>query len=294
MALSVLEERCAAGWQGSIIAGASDLPDALFASRRPSADQEESVWPARIHDPHHEAFGSHLSTAEGERVLVRLCEGRRDTDHALRSLALARGVADLRQLEAVGYNDRDFPHRPLASAVWHGLLAMEQLDLEPFEPVTDAGWQSGSELPLGILAGVQAYTSDADGRYQGRAHSPDCKHRRPERGVSRDDDLVTIKELLGNKGFDPCSKCGGYAVLRLSQDQVAYYRAAHRLHSLTHQVHSAAARNNSTGGAELAAKLQEFTDLDREIAQAWFPLRKEARRWQQTVNALLGELPRSA
>lgn len=164
----------------------------------------------------------------------------------------------------------------------------------PFEPVADTGWQSGSGLPLGILAGVQAYTSDADGRYQGRAHSPDCKHRRPERGVSRDDDLVTIKELLDNKGFDPCSKSGGYAVRRLSQDQVAYYRAAHRLHVLTHQVHSAAARNNSTGCAELAAKFQEFTDLDRQTAHAWFPLRKEARRWQQTVTALLSELPGSA
>ncbi|GGR82572.1 hypothetical protein ADL01_23630 [Streptomyces sp. NRRL WC-3618] len=291
VALSVLEERCAAGWQGSIIAGASDLPDALFAPRQPSPGQEEPVWPARIHDPHHEAFGSHLSTAEGERVLVRLREGRRDTDHALRSLALARGVADLRQLQAVGYDDRDFPRRPFASAVWHGLLAMEQLDLEPFEPDTDTGWQRGSGLPLGVLAGVQAYTSDAEGRYQGRAHSPDCKHRRPEHGVSRDDDLVTIAELLGNKGFDPCSKCGGYAVRRLSQDQVAYYRAAHRLHSLTHQVHSAAARNNGTGSAELAAQLREFAELDRRTANAWFPLRKEARQWRQTVNALLGELP---
>ena len=54
VALSVLEERCAAGWQGSIIAGASDLPDALFAPRRPSPGRKEPVWPARIHDPHHE------------------------------------------------------------------------------------------------------------------------------------------------------------------------------------------------------------------------------------------------
>ncbi|TQJ37999.1 hypothetical protein [Streptomyces sp. SLBN-115] len=102
---------------------------------------------------------------------------------------------------------------------------------------------------------------------------------------------MTIAELLGNKGFDPCSKCGGYALRRLSQDQVAYYRAAHRLHSLTHQVYSAAARNNGTGSAELAAQLREFAELDRRAANAWFPLRKEARRWQQTVNTLLDELP---
>ncbi|MEU8787093.1 hypothetical protein [Streptomyces sp. NPDC048637] len=288
VALSVLEERCSSGWQGCIVAGASDLPDALFAPRQPSSGQEEPVWPARIHDPHHEAFGSHLSSTEGERVLVRLREGRRDTDHALRSLALARGVADLRRLEAVGYDDRDFPRRPFVSAVWHGLLAMEQLDLEPFEHDTGTGWRQGSGLPLGVLAKVQVYTSDAEGRYQGRAHSPDCKHRRPERGVTGDDDLVSIAELLDNKGFDPCSKCGGYAVRRLSQDQVAYYRAAHRLHSLTDQVRSAAV--GSAGSAELAAQLTEFAELDRRTADAWFPLRKEARQWRRTVAALMGEL----
>ncbi|MGP3737491.1 hypothetical protein ACTWJ9_30680 (plasmid) [Streptomyces sp. GDS52] len=77
-------------------------------------------------------------------------------------------------------------------------------------------------------------------QYQGRDHSPGCTHRRPEHGVGRNDDLVTIEKLLESKGFDPYSKCGEYAVRRLSEDQVAYYRAAHRLHDLAQQVHSVA------------------------------------------------------
>lgn len=71
-------------------------------------------------------------------------------------------------------------------------------------------WSRGSDLPLGVLASVQAYTTDAASRYQGRAHSPDCAHRGPQRGVGRHDEMVTVEELLGNKGFDPCGKCGGY------------------------------------------------------------------------------------
>ncbi|MFE7541070.1 hypothetical protein [Streptomyces platensis] len=294
VALSVLEQRCAAGWRGVIIAGASDLPDALFDSQRTPAGQDApedgEIWPERVYDPHHAAFGAGLGVAEGERVLLRLCAGRRDVDHALRSLALARGMADLRQLETAGYDDRGFARRPFASAVWHGLLAMEQLDLQPFEPAIETGWRRGSGLPLGVLAQVQVYTSDAAGRYQGRAHSPGCAHRRPEHGVGRDDDLVTLEELIGSKDFDPCSKCGGYAIRRLTQDQVAYYRAAHRLHHLARQVH-AVARDVGGDGSDLAAELEEFIRLDRNQTEAWFPSREQACQWREIVDRLRRTLP---
>ncbi|MGW2025211.1 hypothetical protein [Streptomyces decoyicus] len=294
VALSVLEQRCAAGWRGVIIAGASDLPDALFDSQRTPAGQDApedgEIWPERVYDPHHAAFGAGLGVAEGERVLLRLCAGRRDVDHALRSLALARGMADLRQLETAGYDDRGFARRPFASAVWHGLLAMEQLDLQPFEPAIETGWRRGSGLPLGVLAQVQVYTSDAAGRYQGRAHSPGCAHRRPEHGVGRDDDLVTLEELIGSKDFDPCSKCGGYAIRRLTQDQVAYYRAAHRLHHLAQQVH-AVARDVGGDGSDLAAELEEFIRLDRNQTEAWFPSREQACQWREIVDRLRRTLP---
>ncbi|MEV6408830.1 hypothetical protein AB0M58_38845 [Streptomyces bobili] len=167
VALSVLEQRCAAGWQGVILAGASDLPEALLETRLQAmsvGEPEGASVSARVYDPHDEAFGRSLSAAEGERVLVRLCEGR-DVGQALRSLALARSVPDLRDLEAGGYDDRGHPRRPFTPDAWNGLLAMEQLDLEPLN-------------------------------------------------------------LLGNKEFEPCSKCGGYAVRRLTDPQVAYYRAS--------------------------------------------------------------------
>ncbi|MFI9616794.1 hypothetical protein ACIHCM_34810 [Streptomyces sp. NPDC052023] len=292
VSLSTLEQRCAEGWQGTIIAGASDLPDALFTPS-PSSGQDETrdgeVWPSRVHDPHHEDFGRHLSVAEGERVLQRLCARGRDTGHALRSLSLAQGLADLRQLDTAGYDDQGNPRRPFASAVWHGLLAMEQLDLEPFASDTGSGWQRGSGLPLGTLAGVQVYTSDAFGAYEGRAHSPGCTHRRPEDGLYHDDDLVPLERLIGNESFDPCSKCGGYAVRRLSEHQVAYYRAAHRLHDLAQTV-SYAARRGDAERTELGAKLREFTDMDRQTLKAWFPSREESRQWRRTVDRLLAAL----
>lgn len=293
VALSVLEQRCAAGWQGVILAGASDLPDVLFETRLQAisegAPEGASVWTPRVYSPHDEAFGRSLSMAEGERVIVQLCEGRHDIGHALRSLVLARSMADLRDLDAEEYDERDRPRRSFASAVWHGLLAMEQLDLEPFESGSDSDWSHGSGLPLGVLASVQAYTTDAAGRYQGRAHSPGCAHRRPQRGVGRHDEMVTIEELLGNKGFDPCSKCGGYAVRRLSDPQVAYYRAAHRLHGLV-QLIPTTPRHRTADTGKLARTLDELGGLDAQTAEAWFTSRGQARQWRRNVDRLRSEL----
>lgn len=292
VALSVLEQRCAAGWQGVILAGASDLPDALFETRLQATVEDDpvgaGVWAARVHDPHDAAFGRALSAAEGERLLVRLCEGRRDVGQALKSLALARSVTDLRDLEAGGYDNRGHPRSSFTAAVWNGLLAMEQLDREPFESASDSDWP-GSGLPLGVLASVQAYTTDAAGRYQGRAHSPGCAHRRPYGGVDRHDEMVIIEELLGNKEFDPCSKCGGYAVRRLTDCQVAYYRAAHQLHDLAQRVR-ATVRHRSADREHLATTLEGLGDLDAGSVHAWFVSRAQARQWQRTVASLSREL----
>ncbi|MFD7501837.1 hypothetical protein [Streptomyces sp. NPDC059850] len=293
VSLSVLEQRCATGWQGVILAGASDLPDELFRSRlkatSESSPESASVWPSPVYDPHDEAFGHGLSMAEGERVLMRLCEARDDASHALRSLALARSVADLRDLDSVGYDEWNRPRLPFVPAVWDGLLAMEQLDLEPFESVSDSDWSHGSGLPLGVLASVQAYTTDAAGRFQGRAHSPGCAHQRPRRGVGRHDEMVTIEELLGNERFDPCSKCGGYAVRRLTGPQVAYYRAAHRLHDVV-QSSRTASRHGTADADRRAQTLDELGDLDAQIAEAWFPSQGQARQWRRIINRLRDEL----
>ncbi|MFD5125692.1 hypothetical protein [Streptomyces sp. NPDC058385] len=286
VALSVLERRCAAGWQGVILAGASDLPEALLAGlEQAGADAGGAVWSSPVYDPRADGYGHDLGMAEGQRVLVRLCEGRRDVGQALRSLMLARSVADLRELETCGDDERGYPRQAFASAVWHGLLAMDPLHLEPFQDGSGREWPRGSGLPLGVLASVQAYTTDAAGRYQGRAHSPGCVHRRPQYRVDRDDELVTIEELLGCKGFNPCSKCGGYAVRRLGDTQVAYYRAAHRLHHLAQRIRAAL---DHRSGAETGALLEELEafDLDPSAEEAWFPLGSQARRWEQVVDGL--------
>ncbi|MGW6569281.1 hypothetical protein [Streptomyces sp. NPDC054975] len=287
MTLGALEQRCAAGWQGVILAAASDLPDALIdAALRPSATEaveNDDVWARPVYDPEEEAFGRSLSAAEGERVLVRLCREKREIRQALKSLALARSLPDLRDLEAVAEDEQGYPLRPFARAVWNGLLAMEQLDLEPFASEGDEHWADGSGLPLGVLASVQAYTTDAFGRFQGRAHSPGCAHRRPYAGVDRQDEKVGIEELLYAKGFDPCSKCGGYAVRRLSDTQVAYYRAAHRLH---HLIQISVSDSGTADVEKYLSRLDELCSLDAQAEQAWFPDRGQARQWRQVINRL--------
>ncbi|MBW5259289.1 hypothetical protein [Streptomyces poriferorum] len=288
IALTVLERRCAAGWEGVIIAGADDLPGTLVEAQRDAASADgapdgESVWLPRVHNSRNPDFGRSLSTGEGERLLARLCKGRQDVNRALRSLALARGVRDLRELDG-RYEDEGRRLGPFTRDVWHGLLAMEQLDLEPFEPASDTG--SGSDLPLGVLAPVQVYTTDAAGQYQGRAHSPACRHLR-DLEVASDDDLVTIEQLLQNTRFDPCSKCGGYAIRRLSETQVSYYRAAHRLHNLTQTVGRTTVRRQDS--SSLLTELDELEDL--QSTDAWFNSDGTgARRWRRTVSQLRSTL----
>ncbi|MEW2578877.1 hypothetical protein [Streptomyces syringium] len=68
---------------------------------------------------------------------------------------------------------------------------------------------------------------------------------------------MTIEELPRNKDFDPCSKCGGYAVRRLSDAQVAYYRAAHRLHHLI----QISASSSGPGTADVESYLSRLDKL---------------------------------
>ncbi|ASY31262.1 MULTISPECIES: hypothetical protein [unclassified Streptomyces] len=283
--LSTLEERCDDGWRAVIIASAGDLPDALFdvddapvAGNR-EEDEAGSVWPMPVRDPHSENFGHRLSVAEGQRVCARLASHRQDPSHVLRTLALARGVSDLRTLDEDHYGSGS----SIPRSVWHGLLAMDPPSLHPFYPDTETGRLGGSGLPLGVLATVQVYTTDARGHYQGRAHSPGCTHRRSDLGVHADDDLVTLEKLLAQEHFDPCSKCGGYAIRRLNDTQTAYYRAAHRLHDLTQYGHYTPSSHPEKIGERMAV----LDELDAPTAvRAWLPSTDQARRWHQHIDRL--------
>ncbi|MER5878470.1 hypothetical protein ABT119_21450 [Streptomyces sp. NPDC001910] len=294
LSLSVLEARVARGGRYVIVAAAGDLPDALIGARREEVTvdavaDDDPVWMPRIHQSGHPDFGRSLGTAEGERLVMRLARGHSRPDAALRCLLLARGMADLRDLgdrhDASGER-RD----PVPFPVWDGLLAMEQLDLQPFRPAGDDGARrSGSGLPLGVLASVQLYTTDAAGQFEGRAHSPGCQHRDRDRGLSRYYDLVLVEQMLTAERFDPCSKCGGYATRRLSTTQVAYYRAAHQVHDLAQQVRWVLGHLGlGTDTASLLAELRERNTAS--LPDDWFDGDGGARQWGHFIRSLLRQL----
>ncbi|MGW0817036.1 hypothetical protein ACWD00_27980 [Streptomyces viridiviolaceus] len=292
--LSVLEARVARGGQYVVVAAAGDLPDKLVRARRQeltadSVADDDPVWMPRIHQPAHPDFGHRMGTAEGERLVVRLARGRSHADAALRCLLLARGVADLRDL-GEQYDASGEQCDLVPFPVWDGLLAMEQLDLQPFAPVREDGaGRGGSGLPLGVLASAQLYTTDAAGQFEGRAHSPGCQHQARDRGLSRYYDLVTVKQMLGTERFDPCSKCGGYATRRLSTTQVAYYRAAHQMHDLAQQVRWVLGHPNlETDTAALLAELKEWDAA--APPDTWFDADNEERQWNRFIRRLLQQL----
>ncbi|MFG2815842.1 hypothetical protein [Streptomyces sp. NPDC048410] len=290
ISLSVLEQRVRAGGRYIIVAAAGDLPEGILPKSPERAAETDSleggsVWPPRIHDSKDPDFARHLSAAEGEQVVARLMRGSRgEAGAALRSLSLARGVADLRVFEGA-YDERGHRRGVFPYDVWHGLLAMETLHLAPFRPVSEDRFRGGSGLPLGVLARVQLYTTDAAGRYQGRAHSPGCAHQRGDRGLTRNYDLVTVEEMVRAEGFDPCSKCGGYATRRLTEAQVTYYRAAHRVHEIAGRVRWAAENWEWAGDCtSLVAEVQTWSGKD--AVDEWFETEEQVRRWHRVTRGL--------
>ncbi|MER5886445.1 hypothetical protein ABT160_21695 [Streptomyces sp. NPDC001941] len=230
--LEVIERRLAKGWLGVIVAGALDLPESVISPwtkevlPAPEADDDLSSGHGGARQDGH--FGADLGLAAGARDVARRTYRERDKEHNLRLLAMARGVPDLRTLDT-GRSST------LPVAVWEGLLAPAPLDLTPFRPPSADRWRSGSSLPLGILGQAQIYAANADPKFEGKGHSPLCRHTR-DRGLAASDDLLTVADLLARDDWDWCSKCGGYAIRRLTDTQLSYYRAAHRLHDIAGQL----------------------------------------------------------
>ncbi|MFF2954921.1 hypothetical protein ACFVVU_26680 [Kitasatospora sp. NPDC057965] len=285
-----LERRAARGWRGVLVASSADLPAALIEpwseaiGHRP--EEPSALWRERMREADDPLFGERLGLAVGAERAAWLVFSDRPwaREFNLRLLAVARGVPDLRTLDS-GY-DRAGRSRSLPSAVWHGLLAHGQdLDLEPFEAPDDSTWRrSGSGIPLGVLAKVQVYAVNADPRYQGKGHSPFCSHVR-ERGVVADDDLLTIADLLGDTKFDWCSKCEGFAIRRLTDTQLAHYRAAHRLHDIAQQLDPGRGGYDPGRLGQLVEQLLELEKWDPDAGDHSYS--EDSRRWHQIVRKLL-------
>ncbi|MFJ2189927.1 hypothetical protein ACIOJE_18630 [Kitasatospora sp. NPDC087861] len=169
--------------------------------------------------------------------------------------------------------------------VWLGLLAhAEDLDLEPFKAPDADPWRSGgSGIPLGVLADVQVYTTNADPRIQGKGHSPFCAHSR-ERGVVAGDDVLTVADLLDDDGYDWCSKCQGYAVRRLTDTQLSPYRAAHRLHDIAQTLDPGRGGHDRLDTETMTQQLRELADWRPAGEDHWYT--SGARRWRRIVGEL--------
>ncbi|MFD8383058.1 hypothetical protein ACFV2X_31865 [Streptomyces sp. NPDC059679] len=275
--LDVIERRLAQGWVGALVAGAADLPGSLMGpwARTVASDHEtgENYWTDGDRGVHHPRFGEEFGGEDGARQAVRHTYRDAEREPNLRLLALSRGVHDLRSLDA----GRE---RVLPLAVWRGLLAHDWLDLAPFRQPGADRWRSGSGVPLGSLAVAQIYATNADPGIEGKGHSPLCRHA-GERGVAASDDLLTIVDLLARDDFDWCSKCGGYAVRRLTDTQVSYYRAAHRLHDLARQLGDDSRHHDTIDVDTVISQLEELADWQPIDEEGWYT--SDSWRWREAI-----------
>ncbi|SPT60099.1 hypothetical protein [Actinomadura madurae] len=295
--VSVIEERCAAGWRGVFIAGASDLPASLIApwmERITAADAAapEREWAPQHLSPRDPDFARHLGAAAGEAWLQTMLSAsyysHGERERTLRCLALARNVHDLRTLNG----SIDPGHRAVPTGVWEALLAADGLDLQPFQQEDETKmWGGGIGAPLGVLADVQIYTTNADPAVMGKGHSPYCSHAHG-RDVTEYDDLLTAADLLRREDFDWCSKCGGYAVRRLTDVQLDYYRAAHRLHSIAQRLRQGFSRAEAEEKATIHAELEALRKWRPEKYSDWHG--GETWRWQGIARDLSAQARRIA
>lgn len=267
--LAVVEQRCKQGWQGVLLATADDLPLAvttpyLSELRRDShADADVPRW---TDDPFDPSFAADFSAVAGDRMLLGPYLGSGTEEEALRALALARNVTDLRILgrERSGSDRRS----ALPVETWQALLSTDQLDLDPFRLAGDGNnGREGSGLPTGPLSGVQLYSLHANPRYQGKGHAPSCQHADMHgQALTEAYERLSVADLLSTD-YDWCGKCGGYAVRRFDDAQLAYYRLAHQYHYL--HIRLTCGQPRPAELAEIADRLESLTDRGRDLQGSW-------------------------
>lgn len=135
----------------------------------------------------------------------------------------------------------DIPGVAKGTPTHHALLALllESHDWSFWLPFTNC-------VPAGPLGSMQVYTTDAQGIYAGKAHAPGhCQHA--ER-IGAQADLLTFADWLPVLKQDSdsakhmytqsrlCSKCGGFAVRRISSPGRLYLDAARQVWSRAQDV----------------------------------------------------------
>ncbi|MFI1161272.1 hypothetical protein [Streptomyces sioyaensis] len=96
---------------------------------------------------------------------------------------------------------------------------------------------------------------------------------------------MTVEEMLRAERFNPCGKCGGYATRRLTEEQIAYYRAAYRVHEIARRVRwTLAHRDLASDTASLLAELKDWDD--RPPADEWFETKGQGLQWRRIVSEL--------
>jgi hypothetical protein len=151
------------------------------------------------------------------------------------ALVAVHRLAAVDDLRTVDLAEQALRYGLMHSFLLHALLARgDCVDLTPFE----------HDVPLGQLATIPVYCSDARRRWEarrpwdGKAHGPGCQHHKQLHG---DDDLLTLGEWVerlsdaaGESSWpcEPCgcSRCGGFAIRRLDNVQLGYWRAVHEVY----------------------------------------------------------------
>ena len=258
--LEGLASRVNSGWRGVLLASSADVPASLV-----------DEWVSKVGSwPEDKQFDP-LGIEDGERYLAQL---GRDVEADMRTLAIARMATDLRM---IGTRDGRSPRR----AVWIALLTAHQLDLTPFRSPEDEHpyYRRGLGLPLSVLAHVQLYTTNIHPSY-GKGHSPYCGHARREGRVDLSYDLFTAADLLAMPEPDWCSKCGGYAVRRLDDNQLRYYRDAHRLLVVRDRLDR---RHGEPISDDLREELDKLAEANVRRVDEYGPDRQQ---WSEVVRSL--------
>lgn len=123
----------------------------------------------------------------------------------------------------------------------------------------------------------------------GKGHSPLCRHAH-EREVVAGDDLLTVADLMARTDSDWCSKCGGYAMRRLSDSQLSYHRAARQLHNIKRRLDGETGLPG-TDTSTVTVRLAELVAWQPAEDAEW--LVSDSRQWQDTIRELRRRVARA-